>query len=128
MQTLEELRKRMAEDGSAPQGMSVHTAKGMKVTASEIRAACEANPEHPVAKIYGKAAKDRPDDYLLSVEVVDLQALLENREVTTEGGIEGGVKVTRKKLGPKIAAPEPEKAPAPAKPKAEPKPAEPAKP
>lgn len=93
--------------------MRVKEAKVSAVTAGEIRAACEANPSHPVAAVYLKAAKPFPDDATLHVEAIDLVALIDGAEVVIEEAVEDDARVQRKAIKPKPAKPLPAPAPAP---------------
>lgn len=115
MDTLETLKKKLSEtpeEGASPvSNLEVHSNAVVDVTVRELLAACEANPDHEVAKVYKKAARrfrlpnNKPDlDAPLHVDKVDLQALLDNKEVEIESSTatdeEGDpVVVKTKKLG-----------------------------
>lgn len=83
--SLKDLRDRVAdkaagrEEPSAP--MIVRKDAKFKMTAGEMREACEANPEHPLAVTFMNATKGMPDAHQIAVDLVDLSAVLENRMV-----------------------------------------------
>ena len=116
MSKLDELRRRLAESDAKVQPLKVRQAKLVKATAAELIAACEANPDHPVAAIYCKATYRMPPAKQIMVEAVDLEALLDNAEVVTEEVIEGDARVVRKRLV-RQTRPLPAPVPAAAKPK-----------
>lgn len=115
MSAADDIRKRIAshrDNREQPiQRVGVREEPTFRITAGELRAACEANPQHPVAAVYRKAAGNLHDDYPLAVERVDLEALLDNKSVKPVTVVENGVRVTRKQLVD--AAPKATRAPRP---------------
>ena len=104
MNKKEELLKRIAGEGDESLGMNTIRNQTVRVTAAELGEACKLNPDHPVAAAYTKAIQNLRDDYSLAVEAVDLQCLLEDKEVCCETKVEdvegfGKVPVTEKKVG-----------------------------
>jgi len=100
---LEALRQKL-EGGSPNDGLAViEAANPIKVTVGEILAAVEANPSHPKSQDFKKAVIGMPSSYEVSVEGLDLTAILENKEVISYSEImetdKGPRTVYRKKLG-----------------------------
>jgi len=99
----------------------------IKVELSELKAAIDTNPDHPIAKSWAKTTlKKSPPGKPVHVERADLQAVLDDKDVAVKVTIEDGdddmrVKVARKVLVPRKK----ETKPAATKPATEPK--EPAK-
>jgi len=85
---LKELQKRLKDEGTEDDGPKVHPlkvrdAKTFKLTAGELRKAIEANPEHPKSKAFTKAVRGIPAVKEIIIERVDLEALLDDKEVDT---------------------------------------------
>lgn len=74
-----------------------------KTTAGKLRRLVASNPDHPKSAAFRKAVKGMVDDYPVVVEQIDLQAILENRDVlnTEEERVIDDEKVIvhKKKLG-----------------------------
>ncbi len=120
---IEELLARATGQIPQPDGMVVREGKPVAVTPGELRLACTANPDHPHAAVFVQAVKNLPDDYdRIRVESVDLQALLENREVVTTSHQEEDHVVLRKTLGNVLPPKKPAEAEAPAPVPADPEP------
>lgn len=63
--------------------MKVKANAAFALTAGELRGACDQNPDHPHAAIFRKASRPFDDSHRLVVDRVDLEALLDDREVVT---------------------------------------------
>lgn len=117
MSLVDDLKKRLAslEEETAQPKLDLVKSQLVKVTVAEIKAAVEACPckDHcPCCKSFVKGTRGFPDDHTFFVEAIDLQAVLEGKEVIHNVRIEDGRKVRTKELGP------PHKStPVPAKPK-----------
>ncbi len=61
--------------------LKVNRARHFKTDASTLRAAIEANPTHPVALAFTKGVRGLPDNKVVTVEHVDLEALLDDKNV-----------------------------------------------
>lgn len=102
---LEGLQKRLDEGSGAVNVDAVltHSHKHINVTVAELKAAARSNPGHTHADVYLKAVEGYTDDRTVDVAEVDLQALMQNREVvhtrTTEGAGNTKSVVVRKELG-----------------------------
>lgn len=102
---LEGLQKRMDEgsDAVTVDAVLTHNHKHINVTVAELKAAAASNPEHSHADVYLKSVEGFQDDRTIDVAEVDLQALLQNREVvhtrTLEGAGSAKSIVVRKELG-----------------------------
>lgn len=87
-----------------PSAKTLHIRKAVmfSLTVGEMRAAVEANPDHPVAKVWA-CNLHYPDDKEFHVEKMDLDALLDDRDIDTDmapGSDETGpLRVRTKKLG-----------------------------
>jgi len=77
-------------------GMQVIEDKVIKITVGKLAAAMKANPTHPLAQSYVKAVHCNVDA-IIFVSRVDLQCLLENKEV--ERVYDEKENLTRKKIG-----------------------------
>lgn len=105
---IETLRQRIHGQAEPVQPMRQQRAEIVGVTAGEIRAACEANPNHALAAVLRRSTRPYPDGHRLYVEKPDLLALLDDAEVVVEESLEdtpaGKVRVVRKTLRAKPAA------------------------
>jgi len=124
---IEQLRARIAGDAQPTDPMRVSRVRIVPVTAGELRAACQANPTHPLAATFAKAVAGFPDGQKVNVEHADLAAVIDNADVATEESIEENLgvraRVVRKTLVPRspeparraaASAPTPAASPAPA--------------
>ncbi len=122
--TIDLLRNRLNDkDRNAIPSMAIVKAECMEVTADQLKKACEANPSHPVAEVYGKAVDGLDPSAKVNIEVVDLQALLDDLDTeVVEAQTTNGRIVRSKKLGAKrtkdtpvrpTPRPRPEPTPAP---------------
>lgn len=101
-----ELRKRinrMSDPKAKPAApMVVNKVAFFKATADEIRTACKSNAEHPKAVELLAAIDGMPDTAEVTIELPDLQAVMDNKEVVEtvkEELVNGQMsKVRRKKL------------------------------
>lgn len=73
---------------AAVQGVAVTKAPTMELTIGQLAKAVETNPEHPVAKACSKALHTLPSHTKVSMERIDVQALLENKDVKMQTGVE----------------------------------------
>lgn len=111
---LAELKKKLKDKKLRTQSpkMDCHKNHKTSVTAEELRAACDANPDHPHAEVYRNAIGDGdtkeghedatalPDGYILTVDSADLEALLENGSVEETTTMENGGRTLQKKFVP----------------------------
>ena len=79
-------------------GMKVINDKVIKITAAKLKIALDSNPNHPVAIVYSKVVKKVPPECNMSVSRVDLQCLIEDKEVLLEEDSTG--REITKKIGP----------------------------
>lgn len=98
---LERLDKTGKEKPIAP--MVVRETPMISVTLDELRSACQANPDHPKARDFMDAIRKAPPGKDVLIERIDLQALLDNKDVQTkvtveDGDADGRLKVARKVL------------------------------
>lgn len=106
---LEGLQKRLDEGSGTVvvDAVLTHNHKHINVTVAELKAAAASNPGHGHADVYLKSVEGFQDDRTIDVAEVDLQALLQNREVVHTRTIEGSGNaksvVIRKELGGKCA-------------------------
>lgn len=94
---VDNLRKRLAEitEGTdIPALLPIRKSGTFSLTAGELRQAARSNPSHKISKIFLRAVKDHSDSEKVTVDRVDLQAVLENGTVEhqstlqkTEGGL-----------------------------------------
>lgn len=82
-----------------PAKLVVHKFHAFRVTAGEIRAACEENPDHPNAEALLKGVRNFEDDKQVIVDKHDIQGLLENKQVETVDTPKDGDILREKKLG-----------------------------
>jgi len=89
MSEVDNLRQRLADaTGDAPtQPLPVKAAGMFKLTAGEVRKACERCPSHKHAPIFLKAVEQFPDAKEVMVERVDLEAMLDGLDVTVERNV-----------------------------------------
>lgn len=83
----------------------VKEAGTISVSVSELAAAVEAHPDHPVAKVYKKAISGFPPEHRLAIERVDLEALLENLPIKKTQTTEHGILIERKSVDRPIPTP-----------------------
>lgn len=85
MTTAEDLRARIKKQESgeveAVAPMHVHKNKSFACTVQELLMACEANPDHPNAKTFRKAVKGQPPQSTVRVDMLDLEAVLDDKDV-----------------------------------------------
>lgn len=103
--SVESLRARLNEsEESKSDPLVVKRDRLFELTVQELRDTCELNPDHPLASVKKKSVAGMPYNAKVVVDRVDIEAILENKEVnvsrTTETDTDG-VKVTveRKVLG-----------------------------
>jgi hypothetical protein len=84
----EKIKKLDAGEIAAPQGMILRRFSGIEVTVGQLKAAVKANPEHPVAvnltPMLKGYADPRHNPHKVTVSKIDMEALLDNKEVKTE--------------------------------------------
>jgi hypothetical protein len=109
--TLTALEQRLKEVDSPSDAPSIatHFSKTIEVTVAELVAAANKNPDHPVAKVYAAGMRlwvknERLTDTHI-VDVVDLQALLQNRAVKVNVAIVDGNQEITKELGDSLSVP-----------------------
>ena len=66
---------------AAPTGMKVKEERTIEITVGKLRPAIEANPHHPVGVSFAKGIRNFGPQEVIYVGRVDLQCLLENKEV-----------------------------------------------
>jgi hypothetical protein len=124
-EVLENLKKRLAakRPKSPVAVMKTHRAKMVEVSVGELKAAIEARSNHPNAEAFAIGIRlgeedEMPDQAKLTVEAIDLQALLDGSETETVEVVEDGIPYLDKKIkkGPVVADPG-AKPPKPKKPK-----------
>ena len=81
-------------------GMHIRRARYVNITIADLMAVCQENPDHPQARVYMQACGsiDATSRGRVSVDAVDLQALLESRTSSLVMSKEGGRVVERKTL------------------------------
>ena len=111
---VEALRERLKDKKALTQKGSMDCKRNAmtQVTAGELRSACATNPSHSTAEVYLNAVGDGirkegrehisplPDDYIVTVDSADLQALIENGTVEVDTTIENGGRVLQKRFVP----------------------------
>tara|TARA_R110000803_G_scaffold3285_6_gene11207 strand:- start:6811 stop:7167 length:357 start_codon:yes stop_codon:yes gene_type:complete len=107
MSATDEIRKRIANtknpDASPVAPLAVKRNKAIKMTVAEAKVACEAHPDHCCSKVIGKAIAGMLDTSSVTLDLVDVEAMLDGGEVevveTTEmvGGQSSTVKTKRLK-------------------------------
>jgi hypothetical protein len=125
MSDIQDLRNRLNPNNPTPVNateapLAVHRAAMFELTAGELRSACDENTSHPLADTFRKAVNGMPGPKLVTVERIDIQALLEDKLVETktvlETSPEGTNKVSRKTLVARPTSTKPVAKPTPAKP------------
>lgn len=110
---MDQLRERLKQstEGKTREvaALQVDISAKFKLTAGELRSACEQNPDHPFSHVFQRAVSLHPDAKEVTVDRTDLQALLDNREVKTEMKREAAdqntdVMVKEKVVGPPITS------------------------
>lgn len=116
---LENLKKRVAarKPKTPVQVMKTHRPKMLEVSVAELKAAIETRPGHPAAEAFAIGIglgtdEELPAQSKLTVQAVDLEALLEGAEVETVEVVEDGIPFIDRKMKGKLAPP-----PKPKKPK-----------
>lgn len=81
-------------------GMHIRKARYVSITVADLMAVCQENPNHPQARVYMQACSsvDAASRGRVSVDAVDLQALLESRMSSLVMSKEKGRIVERKTL------------------------------
>jgi len=112
MSSEEALRARIAEakdegtSGKPVQPLKVNRIPKFKLTVSELKQVSKQNLDHPNAKVFLQAVRGFADDKEITVDRVDIEALLDDRNVIMETRIQpvsgeaSDIKVVEKKLGP----------------------------
>lgn len=100
------LKERLAsKQSNRVESVKVHEFRGFTLTCGELRKVCEGNPEHPIVPAFLKGIGNRPDTAELAVDRIDLEAVLDNKDVATENvpatGPNGRTTIVRKKLVPR---------------------------
>lgn len=70
--------------------LKVMRAQKFRTTFGSLRAAVESNPDHPVALAYAKALRGQKDTTEVTIDQVDLEALLDDLDVINEENPEVG--------------------------------------
>lgn len=117
-ENIEDLRRRILGDDVVDEEevepLIQRERKMTTLTVEELLRICVENSDHPLSKIKARSVKGMAPNQKVSVEKLDLQAIVENCEIEESHVVEHGRKVNRKKLGPKLKAKE--KKPEPATP------------
>jgi hypothetical protein len=99
---IENLQKRIEnitdEKPTIAEQIVTRESRVLNVKASELRECINANPDHPVAKVYAKAVQRYGNDEPLAVDAVDIESLIGGHEVQTEEVVENGQKFLRKSV------------------------------
>jgi hypothetical protein len=93
------------EHGDEAQGLVVRRLKPAEATVGEIREACDAHPDHPIAVIFRQATHGMPPTQSLVVDHNDLLALATNRDVVNRSTVRDGAMVVLKEIGERRGAP-----------------------
>jgi hypothetical protein len=93
------------EHGDEAQGLVVRRLKPAEATVGEIREACDAFPDHPLAEIFRRATHGMPSTQPLVVDHNDLLALATNRDVVNRSAVQNGAMVVWKEIGERRGAP-----------------------
>jgi len=99
---LQALQKKLNE-GSTTGLMIQHQAKSQRLTVGEIKLACESNPSHPKAIELLEGVEDQPDEHVVIIDTLDVQAVTEDKEVLIEKTIQKQFEIHTKKLGDSIS-------------------------
>lgn len=78
---LDRFNKKDEKPAQGNRHIKLNKAEMFPITCRELAAVIKKNPNHPSALAYTKAVQSNPMDEDLLIERVDLQALLDNREV-----------------------------------------------
>jgi hypothetical protein len=81
-------------------GMHVRRARYVRISVADLMDVCQESPDHPQARVYMQACSsvDAANRGMVSVDAVDLQALLESRTSSLVMSKEDGRIVERKAL------------------------------
>ena len=85
-------------DNQTSGGMHVTRGRYMEVSAKDLTAICQENPDHPISKVFLQACQDSEVGERRFVDAVDLQAVIEDRESKTVMHKEAGRIVETKVL------------------------------
>lgn len=107
MSEVDKLRSRLADAAAGKEAdnlhpLSVRNNQTFKLTAGELLTACDTQPDHPNAVIFRKAVRNFPPTKDVVVERVDLEALLDDKEVEVKTTIEDHVDERGNKTGDKV--------------------------
>lgn len=82
-QLIERMKKPTAEANAESRDSHVRIVKAemFKLKAFELQAVLDKNPDHPASKAYAKAVKQLGKNDEVVVEKIDLEAMLQNKEV-----------------------------------------------
>lgn len=103
---VDQLRSRLkdavaGEDDGNLAPLIVRETETFKLTAGELKAACEQCKDHPNAAVFKKAVGKFPDGKEVTIERIDLEAMLDGLETvidqTVEDAEDGKVRVNRKR-------------------------------
>lgn len=93
-------------ESNQPQGpVPIRKMAGVQVTADEIREAIAANPNHPLAWVFGQAVEGQPGDTKLYCDRADILGLATNRAVRSRRHMVDDELHLSKELGPSLAKP-----------------------
>lgn len=98
MPDLEKLRARITGAAQPTEPMAVTAVKVVRITAGELRAACDANPRHPLSAAKRRSVADFPDDQVVYVEQPDLLGIIDDARVVRTETIRGKTRVVTKTL------------------------------
>lgn len=98
MSDLDKLRARITGAAQPTEPMAVTAVKIVRITAGELRAACDANPRHPLSTLKRQSVADFPDGQVVYVEQPDLLAILDDARVVRTETIRGKTRVITKTL------------------------------
>ena len=88
---LEDLKK---EDIKVP--LPIKRGAFIELTGAKIKEVCAQNPSHPLAIEKLKSIEGFPDTQRFGVETMDVQAILENKEIEIVESVVGGRKIIQK--------------------------------
>lgn len=101
--SLETLQKRLSgEEVEEVDSLHHINSQFITVTVGDIAEACAKYPNHPVALVYKNSIKDKAKHLVLQLNKVQIEALVENKDVLKEVAIIDGKKTTTYKLGPSL--------------------------
>jgi len=110
--------KEEGTSGKPVQPLKVNRIPKFKLTVGELKQVAKQNLDHPNSKVFLSAVRGQTDDKEMVVDRVDIEALLDDRNVLIETRIEpvsgenSDIKIVSKTLGPpRQVKPEPKPKP-----------------